>query len=310
MQTHALQFNHYGLDTDTSWEKVDLPDPKPNEVTVKVLATAPSAFDLGVQAGDYQSWMPIHFPATFGTEVVGEIIQAGTNVSFSTGDTVVGMVANASQGAFTEATILAGRSLTALPKGIAVDQGLVQLTAVPAYLALFNNGQLQRGQHVLIQGAAGGVGTMAVQLAKLAGATVITTSNAADFSQLSALGADQTLDYHSDIATQLKDIDLVIDTVGGRVLTDSFPVVHPGGRIVSLVSRPDRSTIEKYPTVSAQFLNASDDTALPKILDLLATGQLQVPIQKRFPLNQTGVLAAINFQQTQHVFGRVAIIGG
>lgn len=309
MQTHGLQFTHYGFENNTSWETIALPTPTADQALVKVIATAPSSFDLGVQAGDYQ-WLPIHFPAVLGTEAVGVIQAAGANVEFAPGEVVVGMVADPSRGAYAEAAILDGRSLARLPEGVAADQGLLQLTAVPAYLALFNNGHLQSGEHVLIQGGAGGVGTMAVQLAHDAGATVITTSNASDFTKLQALGADQTLDYHSDIAAQLHAVDLVIDTVGGQVLTDSFAVVRDGGRIVSLVSRPSTEDLVQYPHVSAQFLTASDDTALPKLLRLIADRRLHVSIQQRFALTESGIQAAINYQHSQHVFGRVAIIVG
>lgn len=310
MKTHALQFDQYGTEATPSWQSVDLPAPTASQVLISVLATAPSAFDLGVQAGNYRDWLPLHFPATYGTEAVGVIKTAGANVDFKPGDIVVGMVAAPNQGAFAKETILDGKSLASLPNGVPVDQGLVELTAVPAYLSLFNIGQLQRDQHVLIQGGAGGVGTMAVQLARNIGAHVTTTSSPADFAQLQELGVEQTLDYHTDITNLDYHFDLVIDTVGGRVLEDSFQLVRDGGRIVSLVSRPNAQMKIQYPTVTVQFLATTDQQALPAVLDLIASGRIQVPIQQRFTLDQAGILAAINFQRTHHVFGRVAIITG
>lgn len=309
MQTKAVVMNDYGDSSVLEEKEVLVPDLKSSEVLIEVLGTSVSPFDIGMRRGDFRERMPIQLPAVLGTDAVGRIVKKGSAVTdFQVGEIVLGIVGNTSLGAYAELAILDAHTIARLPQGVALDQGTVTMVGVPAYLALFDNGQLQAGQSVLVHGGAGGVGSLAIQLAKQAGATVYTTANPKDESRLKALGADKVIDYHTDFRDAVADLDLVIDTVGGEVLQHSFDVVKPGGRLVTLVEHLENDVTAQYPQVQAQFLSAQGTGTLAKILDMMADGKVRVPIQKVFPLTRDGVADAQDYLEKNHVFGRVAIL--
>ncbi|WP_225421008.1 NADP-dependent oxidoreductase [Companilactobacillus keshanensis] len=301
--------NDYGDSSVLEEKLVQVPDLKASEVLIEVLGTSVSPFDIGMRRGNFRERMPIQFPAVLGTDAVGRIVATGTEVTdYQIGEIVLGIVGNTKLGAYSDMAILDAKTIARLPHGVALDQGTVTMVGVPAYLALFDNGHLQAGQSVLIHGGAGGVGTLAIQLAKQAGATVYTTANLKDASRLEALGADKVIDYNTDFRNQVANLDLVIDTVGGEVLRHSFDVVKPGGRLVTLVEHLSTDLTTQYPQVQAQFLSAQGTGTLAKILDLIASDKLHVPIQKTFPLTRDGIANAQDYLENNHVFGRVAIL--
>lgn len=309
MKTKAIVLNDYGDSSVLHEAMVTVPELRDNEVLVEVLGTSVSPFDLGMRNGDYRDRMPLTFPAVLGTDAVGRIEAVGSAVvDYHVGELVLGIVSNTALGAYAQHAILDARTIAKLPTGLPIAQGTVTMVGVPAYLALFDNGQLKAKQTVLIQGGAGGVGTLAIQLAHQAGATIYTTANPADKERLLALGADHVIDYHTDFRDSVRNVDLVIDTVGGEVLRHSFDVVKPGGRLVTLVAHLDDQIVAAYPQVKAQFLSAQQTDTLTRVLDLLAQGVIKVPIQKVFPLTLTGIVAAQDYVATHRVFGRIAIL--
>src|SRR5581483_380776 len=164
------------------------------------------------------------------------------------------------------------------------------VVAVTAWQMLFDHGELVAGETVLIHGAAGNVGSYAVQFAHLAGANVIATAAAADIDKVKALGADKVIDFRAERFDEtLKDIDVAIDTVGGGVQRRSFAVLKRGGRLISSVSKPNAQEAEKR-SVRAGFMQVDVDTpTLAKIASLVDEGKLNVEVGPVLPLEQLRV---------------------
>jgi NADPH:quinone reductase-like Zn-dependent oxidoreductase len=166
-----------------------------------------------------------------------------------------------------------------------VHAAAVPVVAVEALQMLFQYGRLTAGETVLVQGAAGSVGSCVVQLAHQAGATVIGTASAADVSRVRELGADLVIDYRAerfeDFAT---NVDLVADTVGGETQTRSFSVLRPGGRLVSSVSQPDKDEAARRGVLASFFLVEVTRERLASITERIEAGRLSVEVGEVLPL--------------------------
>jgi NADPH:quinone reductase-like Zn-dependent oxidoreductase len=187
-----------------------------------------------------------------------------------------------------------------------VTAAALPLAAISAYQGLVDHMNLQAGQKVLIHGGAGGVGSMAIQIAHAIGAYVSTTVNVADTDFVRSLGADQVIDYHNqDFASLLKDYDGVFNTVGGETNTKSYAVLKPGGALVSMVQPVDEALAKQYGVVYTQESTKPTPERLSKITELVDSGKLGVNIDKIFPLDQGA--AALEYLKTGHPKGKVVI---
>jgi NADPH:quinone reductase-like Zn-dependent oxidoreductase len=287
----AAQINGYGgpevLQTTT-----DAPKPKPGiaQVLVEVYAAAVNPFDLKVREGVMGD--SLHFPATLGGDVAGIVAELGEGVSgFTVGQPVFGQ-ANAArgQGSYAEFTPVKADSLAAKPESIDfVTAAAAPLTAVSAYQALVEHAGLMSGQKVLIHGAAGGIGSFAVQLAKHLGAYIAATAGTEDIGYVKSLGADEVIDYKTqDFASLLKDYDVVFDTVGGETFAKSHQVLKPGGIIVSMATQPDEALAKQYNVQTMHQATQVNPERLVKIIELVEQGALKVHVDKVFPLEQAG----------------------
>jgi len=288
-------------------EEVKLRDLQPDEAAVRVEAAGLNPLDLKIIAGSLQQVFPITFPYNPGTDFSGVIEAVGAHVTnLRPGDRVAGRTAPSAGGAFARRLMIAAGDLCVIPPEMSFEQAAALPTAFgTARQALFDVGHLQRGQRVLIHAAAGGVGSMAVQLAHHAGAYVIATASARNHELLKSLGADEVVDYRTHDSTDVHEIDLVLDTIGGETLAKSWSVLRPGGRIASLVEfgiKPQNGHAGEFVffAVAAPFL--------PEGLRLFQGGQLQIITDAIFPLDQTR--SALEKLATGHARGKVLIRTG
>ena len=218
--------------------EVDKPKPEEGHVLVEVYAASTNPFDWKVREGLYKEYIPINLPITLGGDFAGVVVELGTGVEgFEIGQSVYGQANALSHGSYAEFATVKSSQLALKPNSINYETAAAfPLAAASAVQALNEHIDLKPNQKVLIHGGAGGIGSLAIQLAKHVGAYVATTVSAEDIEFAREIGADEVIDYKAeDFSAKLQDYDAVFDTVGGETTTDSYKVLKPGGVLVSMV---------------------------------------------------------------------------
>ncbi|HET8841940.1 MAG TPA: NADP-dependent oxidoreductase, partial [Ktedonobacteraceae bacterium] len=218
----AIRVRSYGGPEHLKLEEIFRPEPQAGEVLMRVYAAGVNPIDWKIRQGFMKDFQPMTFPYTPGIEAAGVVEQLGPGVTgFEIGQAVFGQAA---LGAYAEYLIVQATALAPKPESLSFEQAAgIPVGASTAWRTLFENGHLTVGQRVLIQGAAGGVGQFAVQLARWKGATVIGTASPANVEFVRQLGADIVVDYTTTPVEQvITDADLVLDTVGGETLNHSI----------------------------------------------------------------------------------------
>lgn len=266
------------------------PEPEAGQVLVHVRAAALNPFDIKVREGLVRSMAELEFPAILGGDVAGVVAVVGEGVDgFTVGQEVYGQ-ANAlgGNGSFAEYTPVRADQLASKPKSIDFNMAAaLPLAATSAYQALVDHMGLQAGQKILIHGGAGGIGSLAIQIAHHLGAYVASTASTDNLEFIKNLGADEAIDYTTtDFANVVKDFDAVYDTVGGETYRKSFTVLRPGGVLVSMIGPVDEALAEQHEVHAiAQFTQTTTER-LNKIAELVDAGALQVQIDRAFPISE------------------------
>lgn len=216
------------------------PQLQPDDVMVQVYAASVNPLDLRMLKGEFKAVLPVAFPYILGNDLAGVITAVGSAVAnFKVGDEVYAKTD--AMGSFAEYTVLKQSSIALKPKNLSMQQAAaLPLVALTAWQVLVETAQIKSGQKILIHAGSGGVGSIAIQLAKHLGATVATTTSGKNLEWVKALGADVVIDYKTtDFEEVIQDYDLVLDTQGGKVLERSLRVLKKGGRVISLAGPPD-----------------------------------------------------------------------
>lgn len=224
--------------------EADVPEPTvgDRDVLVQVRAAGLNQLDEKIREGEFKQILPYRFPLTLGHDVAGTVVRVGSQVrGFAVGDEVYARPGKDQIGTFAERVAVAEQDLALAPTSISVEEaGSLPLVALTAWQALVVKGTVRPGQKVLIHAGAGGVGSVAIQLAKHLGATVATTASAANADFVRELGADVVIDYRSqDFEAQLSGYDLVLDSLGGENLEKSLRILRPGGKAIGISGPPD-----------------------------------------------------------------------
>ena len=306
----AAQINNYGgkevLQVTANAAK---PSAKDGEVLVEVYAASVNPFDITVRNGLARQMAELRFPATLGGDLAGVVSEIGKGVQgFTIGEAVYGQAgALSGQGSFAEYTPVQAVQLAAKPDRLDfASAAALPLAAVSAYQALADHINLQKGQKILIHGGAGGIGSIAIQIAKHLGAYVATTASSTDADFVKKLGADQVIDYKTqDFASIIKDYDSVYDTVGGETKAKSFTVLKPGGALVSMVGKADEELVKRYDVqYTGQFTRVTPER-LSAITELVEQGAIKPIVDKVFPLDQAA--EALEYLKTGQPKGKVVI---
>jgi NADPH:quinone reductase-like Zn-dependent oxidoreductase len=283
---------------------IDLREVQANEIAVRVEAAAVNPLDLKMIAGAMQQVFPSQLPYVPGTDFSGAIEAVGNDVEgMRIGDRVVGRTAPGVGGAFGKRLVIAADQILPIPDGMNFEQAAALPTAFgTARQALFDVGALQAGETVLVHAGAGGVGGMAVQLAHSVGARVLATASERNHELVRSLGADEVIDYRTQDFSALRDVDLVLDTLGGDTLEKSWKVLRAGGRIVTTV---DFSITERDGHAGTFVFFAGAVPYLPQAFSLFERGQLQIVTDAIFKLDD--VRSALERQASGHARGKLIV---
>jgi NADPH:quinone reductase-like Zn-dependent oxidoreductase len=256
------------------YEEIETPQPGPGEALVRVHAAAITRDEL--------DWTSDRLPATPSFELSGVVAAVAPDVGdVAVGDPVYALTGFDREGAAAEYAVVPSRFLAPKPGTIGhIESAAVPLAGLSAWQGLFDHGGLTEGQRVVVQGAAGGVGHVAVQLARSHGAYVIGTASTRNHETVRELGADEVVDQ----AAQLEDaVDLVFDTVGGERLQRAPSLLRPGGMLVSVAEEPPAE-----PGISAVYFVVEPSHAqLVELAKLVDRGDLRPTIDKVFPLAES-----------------------
>ena len=285
----AVRFHEYGGPEVLRYEDVDRPRPASGQVLVQVAATSFNPVDAGIRAGFLQQVFPLTLPHTPGIDISGTVAEVGEDVEgWTVGDAVVGFLPMDKDGASAELVLVPTEVLTAAPTSISLaDAAALPATSLTAWQALFELADLKSGQRVLVNGAGGGVGGYAVQLAKQAGATVIATSSPRSKDAVEAFGADQIVDYTQTAVTEAvsEPVDVLLNLVmvDEQDMAGLTSLVADGGVIVSTTS-PAQDDPERDIRAASVFVR-SDAGQLATIVGRVDSGELRVDVSERFPLS-------------------------
>ncbi|MFF4896494.1 NADP-dependent oxidoreductase [Streptomyces sp. NPDC001068] len=264
------------------------PRPRPNEVLVRVRAAGLNPTDWKHRENGGFLGEP---PFVLGWDVSGTVEETGIGVAaFAPGDEVFGMVSYPfGHGTHAEYAVVPARALVPKPAGIDhVQAGALPLVSLTAWQALVENADLRPGQRVLIHAAAGGVGHVAVQIAKARGAYVIGTASAAKHDFLRGIGVDEPVDYRSaDVTATVRDVDVVLDTVGGDTSVTSLATLRPGGILVSILPVGSAELYEEADRLgvrAVRMLVDADRAGMRAVADLVEEGKLRATVAGTFPL--------------------------
>lgn len=299
----AVRAHDFGGPEVLNLEEAPRPNPGEGQVLIRIVTAGVNPADWKMRAGLYKSFQSLPLPWTPGLEGAGVVDTLGAGVSqFQVGQAVFGFIS----GAYAEYAAAPVEKLQPKPAQLTFEEAAgVPVGSLTAWGALIDTAQVQAGQRVLVHGAAGGVGLFVVQLARWKGAHVIGTASTANVEFVRSLGADEVIDYSkTSFETEVHDLDIVIDTVGGDLPERSLKVLRSGGILVTVAGRlaPD---FGKAQGVRATSAGRAPVNNLGQIVQLIEAGKIKPVVGKVFPLEQAR--QAQELSQTGHGRGRIVL---
>jgi alcohol dehydrogenase len=291
--------------------------PTPNlaagKVLVDVKVAAINPVDWKIREGYMQQMIPLQFPSTLGMDFSGIIKQVGEGVSpsdFKQDDEVYGQagVTNGGSGAFAEVALANVESIAHKPNRLShAEAAALPLVGVSAWQALVENIGLSKDQKILIHGGAGGIGSIAIQLAKKLDAYVATTASTNDKQFVEMLGADEVIDYKTQpFEDVIHDYDAVFDTVGDETYARSFRVLTKGGIIVSMLEQPNSELMRQFDMKAIFQFTQVNRERLTKLTELVdQKNNIDIHVDKTFPLDEAG--KALDYQKNAHPRGKIVL---
>jgi NADPH:quinone reductase-like Zn-dependent oxidoreductase len=302
----AVRIHSFGGPEVLQLEEVQIPKPQPDEVLVRVHAVGINPVDWKIREG-HMGMGPL--PQFIGSDFSGVVELTGSSVrDFRTDDAVFGTVADES-GSYAEYALATVSQIARKPLSLDhVHAAALPIASLTAWQALVDHAHLQADQTVLIHGAAGGVGSFAVQFAAYKGAHIIGTASVQNHHYLRELGADEVIDYRSvHFEDVVSDVDVILDTQGGKTQERSWRVLKRGGILLSIVQPPDEQRAKDF-GARAMFVRCDHRRGdqLARIADLVANGQVKVNVEKVMPLSQAR--EAQQMSQGGHLHGKVVLV--
>ncbi len=312
----------------------EMPEPVLNEhdVLVQIHAASVNLLDAKIRDGEFKMFLPHKMPLILGHDVAGTVVKTGAKVTrFKVGDEVYSRPADLRIGTFAERIAIHENNAAIKPRGISMEEAAsIPLVGLTAWQALVEKADLKKGQKVFIQAGSGGVGTFAIQLAKHIGATVATTTSAANFDLVKSLGADVVIDYRKDdFETILNGYDVVLNSQDEKTLEKALRILKPGGKVVSISGPPDPAFGQEINAnwflklvmkllsagirkkakrlgvhFSFLFMKAHGEQ-LGKIAALINSGAIKPVLDKVFPFEQTN--EAMAYVEAGRAKGKVVI---
>ncbi len=327
----AFFIERYGKQNGVTGE---VPEPAvgAHDVLIQVHAASVNPLDSKIRSGAFKLILPYALPLVLGNDLAGIVLRVGAAVTrFKAGDEVYARPPETRIGTFAERIAVHQDALALKPANLDMTEAAsIPLSALTAWQVLVTTAQLQPGQKVLIHAGSGGVGTLAIQLAKHLGAYVATTTSSANVEWLKALGADRVIDYtRQDFVSELHDYDLVLNSLGADVLEKSIKVLKPGGQLISISGPPTAEFAQEQGLswglrqvmrllssgirrkarkqgVSYRFLfMRADGAQLQSIAALIESGAIKPVIDRTFPFQQTA--DALRYVEQGRAKGKVVV---
>ena len=327
----AFIVDRYGKDSVLRAGEVPDPTVGEHDVLVEVRAASVNALDAKIKDGEFKLVLPYKPPFVLGNDLAGVVIAVGRAVRrFAPGDQVYARPDKDRIGTFAQLIAVNENDLAIKPAALSMaEAAALPLVALTAWQALVEKANLQPGQKVLIHAGSGGVGSIAIQLAKHLGAHVATTTSTNNVDWVRELGADLVIDYRTqDFTTLVRDYDLVLDSLGGQTLENSLRVVRPGGLVIgiggppdpdlarqlgkpllrpvlALLSRKIRSKARRHKVTYSFLFMRADGAQLSQITSLVDTGAIHPVLDRVFDFADT--VAALDYVNTGRAKGKVVI---
>src|SRR4029077_12224346 len=304
----AIRIHNYGGPEVLHYEDAPRPEPQTGEVLIRVHAAGVNPIDWKVREGHMKDFWPHKFPLILGWDVSGTVEEIGSGVSrFKIGDEVYSVPDPTRNGAYADYIVVRESELALKPNSLHhIRAAAVPLAALTAWQSLFDTAQLQPGQRVLIHAGSGGVGHLAAQLAKWKGAYVFATASTKNQDLLRELGVDKAIDYTQQRFEDVgRNIDIVLDTIGGETQERSWSVLKKDGVLVSLVQPPSEEKAEGL-GVRATFVAGHPSGAqLAEIGKVIDSGKLAPIIDRILPLSEAR--RAHELSQAGHTHGKIVL---
>jgi len=301
---HAVRFHEYGPPQRLLYEEAERPVANEEQLLVRVRAAGVNPFDWKVRRGDLKDSMPLALPSTPGIDVAGVVEAVGPGVTdFNVGDEIYGRTRT---GSYAEYAVASVATVALKPTTLDFEQAASIPTGIGTAFVALEKAQLQRGARLLVQGAAGGVGNLIVQLAQQQGLSVIGTASTANVDFVRSLGADDVIDYTT---TKFEDVvvgvDAVIDTVGGETANRSLTVIKDGGVIVEIAGPVDADRAAQRDIRVERPSARTNGDVLRRAATMVDAGQLRVTPPRIFPLTEAA--QAHELSETRHGRGRIVL---
>ena len=304
----AVRVHQYGGPEVLQYEDAPRPAPAAGELLIRVHATSVNPVDNAIRQGMFKERMKFKMPFIPGWDLSGVVESAGSGATrLKPGDEVYSRPDLSRDGAYAEYIVVRESEVALKPKSIDhTHAAAIPLTGLTAWQALFDAGKLAAGQTVLIHGAAGGVGHLAVQFAKAKGARVIGTASKRNHEFLRSLGADEVIDYTTTkFEDVVRNVDVVLDTITGDTQDRSWQIIKKGGIYVSILQPPNPEKAAAHGVRSAHVFVQPNVDELNEIARLVDSGKVKPVIEKVFPLQD--VRAAQELVATHHARGKVVL---
>lgn len=303
----AVRMHEYGKPEVLVLEDAPRPEPKPNEVRVQVRAAGVNPVDWKIRSGSFTK-AKSNLPLILGGEIAGTVESCGAEVKgFKPGDEVWALLPLARWGGYAEYALVAEKDLAKKPKSMDfVHAAGVPLAALTAWQALVDTAGLKQGDTVLIHAGAGGVGHFAIQIAKAKGAKVIATASANHLEFLKSLGADVVIDYKAQKFEEVaKDVDIVLDSIGGETQERSFGCLKMGGFLVSIVLPPPKKKLDELGVKGAIILVQPNAKELDELAKLVEAKKLVCHVSEIVPLAEAK--RAHELSEGGHTQGKIVL---
>lgn len=328
----AFVIDRYGKKEVGRIAQVPEPELRDDDVLIRIHAAGVNVLDVKIRKGEFKLILPYRMPLVLGHDVAGEVVEVGARVrNFKPGDEVFARPDDFRIGTFAEYIAVKEDSVARKPANLSMEEAAsIPLVALTSWQVLVEIAKLKKGQKVFIQAGSGGVGVIAIQLAKHLGAFVATTTSTANVDWVKSLGADVVIDYKKqDFATELRDYDVALNSLGGDELKKSLQILKPGGHLVSISGPPTpafavdqglawplrqvlrllsygirKKAKQRGVTYSFLFMHA-DGGQLGKIASLIESGAIRPVVDRVFPFADTG--NALAYVESGRTKGKVVV---
>ena len=328
----AFVIDRYGKKESGRLAKMPEPEVRDDDVLVQIHAASVNSLDVKIRKGEFKLILPYRMPLVLGHDVAGKVVKVGTRVrTFKVGDEVFARPDDFRIGTFAEYIAVKEASLAHKPNNLSMEEAAsIPLVALTCWQVLVEIAKVKRGQKVFVQAGSGGVGSIAIQLAKHLGAFVATTTSTSNVDWVKSLGADVVIDYKKqDFSTELRNYDVVLNSLGSDELKKSVQILRPGGHLVSISGPPTpafgaaqglawplrqvlrllsygirKRARQRGITYSFLFMRADGDQ-LGKIASLIEAGAIRALVDRVFPLEATA--DALAYVEQGRAKGKVVV---